>query len=71
MFGWLCNRIPAYPDTLHLETRVFPQDGDQRPIIRISDVHANHPLYVEQRDGITVERLREIYADTLCDRNRD
>ncbi|HEX9769267.1 MAG TPA: DUF2199 domain-containing protein [Kiloniellales bacterium] len=68
MFGWFCNRIPYYPDTLNLQSVVVPQDRRARPQVWISEVHANHPLYVEQRSGITKDRLGEIYGGEFCDR---
>jgi hypothetical protein len=67
MFGWLCNRIPVYPDTLHLQSTVMPRDGNQRPMVWINDAHADHPLYIDQREGITGERLGEIYGSEICD----
>jgi hypothetical protein len=70
MFGWLCNRLPIYPDTLELQTSVLPQDGGQRPLVWINENHVDHPLYVDQREGITADRLGEIYASEVCE-NRD
>ena len=43
MFGWLANQLRNYPDTLSLQTSVFPQDDNQRPLVYINDVHADHP----------------------------
>jgi hypothetical protein len=71
MFGWFCNRIPYYPETLNLRTTVVPQDAGARPQVWISDVHADHPLYLEQQNGITRARLGEIYAGEICDRHQD
>ncbi len=68
MFGWLCNRIPTYPETINLETAVVPQDMKVRPQVWISEAHADHPLYIEQQTGITKDRLGEIYASEVCDR---
>lgn len=68
MFGWFCNRIPYYPDTLNLQTTVVPQDGGARPQVWINKIHADHPLYAEQQSGLTKERLGEIYAGEVCDR---
>lgn len=68
MFGWLCNSIAGYPSTLHLQTTVVPQDGNQRPLVWINDAHADHPLYGEQRDGVGRDRLGEFYAARVCDR---
>jgi hypothetical protein len=57
-FGWLCNRIPGYPDTLLLKTRVTLQPFPARPQITLEPT--SHPLSLEQQHGITWERLREI-----------
>ena len=69
MFGWFCNRLPFYPDTLSLQTTVMPQDGRQRPLVWVNDAHDIHPLYIDQREGITTERLGEIYASEICDKS--
>ncbi len=70
MFGWFSNKLPGYPDTLSLETTVVPQDGNQRPLVWINETNADHPLYVDQREGITSVRVGEIYANELCDVQR-
>jgi hypothetical protein len=57
-FGWLSNAIPIYPDTWQLKTSVHLRGGGLRPRIKL--VETDHPLYREQRDGITVERVLEI-----------
>ena len=67
MFGWLSNRVPGYPDTLNLRTSVVPRDGNDRPLLWISEMHDDHPLYSEQREGISRERLGEIYASQVCE----
>lgn len=66
MFGWFCNRLPGYPDTLSLQTRVVPQDGNQRPLVYVKEVHAGHPLYIEQCEGMPQEKLARLYAENLC-----
>ena len=70
MFGWLNNRIPFYPETLNLQNSVVPQDGDQRPEVWISDEHRDHPLFIEQQEGMTLERLGEIHAGAICPNNQ-
>jgi hypothetical protein len=67
MFGWFCNRLPTYPETLNLQATVVPQDGNQRPLVWVNETHADHPLYIEQCTGITLDRLGEIYAREICD----
>ena len=57
-FGWFCNRLPSYPDTLNLKTHVILQPYPLRPRIELEPT--DHPLAVEQREGITVVRLQEI-----------
>lgn len=66
MFGWFSNQLPEYPETLNLQTTVIPEDGNQRPQLWINDEHADHPLYIDQREGISAERLGEIYARLVC-----
>jgi hypothetical protein len=59
-FGWFSNRLKGYPDTLNLKCQVIPRDGRSRPHIALEPT--SHPLAIEQRDGITFDRLLEIYA---------
>ena len=57
-FGWLSSRIEIYPDTYALKTNVLIQPTGMRPLIELEPTE--HPLAVEQRTGITVERVRQI-----------
>ncbi len=66
MFGWFSNQLPDYPDTLSLQTSVLPQDANKRPLVYISEVHADHPLYIDQQNGMPQEKLARIYAENLC-----
>jgi len=59
-FGWLSNRLKGYPDTLNLKCRVHPQSGRQRPWLELEPT--DHLLAKESREGITYERLINIYA---------
>jgi hypothetical protein len=59
-FGWFSNRLRGYPDTLNLKCRMHPQAARQRPYIELEPT--DHPLAVEQRSGITFDRLLELYA---------
>jgi len=59
-FGWFSNRLSGYPDTLNLKCRVHPRDDRQRPLIEIEET--DHPLSLDQRNGITVDRLIELYV---------
>lgn len=57
-FGWFSNRLKGYPDTLNLKCQVHPRAGRQRPWIELEET--DHPLALEQRNGINFDRLLEI-----------
>jgi hypothetical protein len=59
-FGWLNAWLSPYPDTVNLKTRVHLRDNGIRPYIELEPT--DHPLAVEQRDGISVGRVAEIYS---------
>ena len=57
-FGWLCTSLPGYPDTINLKTRVHTREVGRRPFIELEPT--DHPLAVEQREGITRDRVQAI-----------
>jgi hypothetical protein len=57
-FGWFCNRLPGYPDTLNLKTHVHLRPYPARPRIELEPT--DHPLALEQRQGISLDRWRAI-----------
>ncbi len=58
-FGWLCTRIAYYPeDTQLLKTFAYFRGHNQRPSIVLEETE--HPLAVDQRNGITLEKAWEI-----------
>jgi hypothetical protein len=57
-FGWLSSLLPGYPETLHLKTMVHTREVGRRP--RIGLEPTDHPFAVDQRQGITWERVQEI-----------
>lgn len=59
-FGWFSNNLAGYPDTFGLKTMVHPQDGGLRPLIELE--LTDHPLSIEQHNGITLDRVIEIYT---------
>jgi hypothetical protein len=59
-FGWLSNNIDIYPNTLNLATQVLLRPGKLRPAIELEPT--DHPLAIEQREGISMERVEEIVA---------
>ena len=62
-FGWFSNSLPGYPETLNLPLDVVAQPDDLRPELVLHE--GDHPLIREQRDGITLERVREIAARNI------
>ena len=58
-FGWLCTNLACYEQsTLSLKTMAHFQGGEQRPSIELEPT--GHPLAVEQREGISLDRAWEI-----------
>jgi len=57
-FGWFSNSIPSYPETINLKTAVHSRDVGLRPYIELEAT--DHPLALEQRNGITMVRVRQI-----------
>ncbi len=58
-FGWLSTDLPCYDvTTLLLKTSVHTRPIGQRPYIELEPTE--HPLAVEQRNGISLRRLQEI-----------
>ena len=61
-FGWLSSRIQIYPDTYLLKTHVHTREVGIRPFLELEPT--DHPLAIEQRQGITEDRVHEIAALT-------
>lgn len=59
-FGWLNAALEPYPDTVNLKTRVHLRDGFIRPFIELEPTA--HALAIEQREGISVERVAELFS---------
>lgn len=57
-FGWLCNYLPYYPNTYALKTTVHPRANGDRPHIVLHE--CGHPLAIDFRDGISLEKAVEI-----------
>ena len=57
-FGWLSTQLPCYPNTINLKTHVHTRAVGERPLIEVEPT--DHPLAIEQRDGIAWQRVQEI-----------
>lgn len=62
-FGWLSTSIHLYPETLNLKTNVHSEAINERPRLILEPT--GHPLSIEQQQGITMERVREIAERSL------
>jgi len=63
MFAWLCTDLPIYPKTIGLKTKVHLRNDGQRPFIEVEPTE--HPLALEQRNGVTLQRVEDIAAAVL------
>lgn len=61
--GWMSSQISGYPDMLRLKVRAKLRESSQRPVLVLEPTE--HPLAVEQRCGITTDRLGRILAPYL------
>lgn len=63
-FGWLSTELALYSEgTTNLKTNAHTRPVGQRPFIELEPT--DHPLAVEQRTGITQDRVREIAMAVL------
>jgi hypothetical protein len=61
LHGW--NSTPGGVKPTYLKTHVHTRPVGQRPYIELEPT--DHPLAVEQRNGITMARVRDIAAALL------
>jgi hypothetical protein len=66
--GRIGNDICSYPDTIDELAHVHLRPGKFRPAIEL--ISTDHPLAIEQREGISMERVEEIVA-TCSTSHRD
>lgn len=64
-FGWLNASLKPYPNTNNLRTRVHLRNDGIRPRIELEPT--DHPLAVEQNEGISVHRVAELYSMMVHD----
>ena len=57
-FGWLSTWINGYPEPHDIRCHVYLQSGNLRP--RIVLQQTDYPLAIEQHQGITLERVKQI-----------
>lgn len=59
-FSWFSNDLRSYPDTVNLKAQMHLRNGRQRPYLQI--MSDDHPLARDQREGITFDRVLDLYA---------
>ena len=57
-FGWLCSSISVYPQTIHLKLSVQSRAPGLVPLFTVEP--SDHALSMDQRNGITIERWKEM-----------
>ena len=57
--GWLCNHLADYVGKEPLAIWVQPRPNRQRPLLWVMD--DGHPLAVAQEEGISADRMLEIF----------
>jgi hypothetical protein len=62
-FGWLSTSLAGYPETVNLKTHVHTRPVGERPYIELEPT--DHPLAIEQRDGITIGQVQKIAESIL------
>ncbi len=63
-FGWLNSSLAPYPETMNLKTQLHLRNDGLRPYIEVEPT--DHPLAVEQRNGISVERVGSMYSQMMA-----
>lgn len=61
--GWLSNELPVYPTCLNLKARLHIRELGIRPAIELEPT--DHPLAMEQRNGMPIARVAEIFAQCV------
>ncbi len=61
--GWLDSEISLFGNTLNLQVDVQTQPVGRRPHFMVVDLE--HPLALDQRNGITTSRVKEIASRML------
>ncbi|HEX5720631.1 MAG TPA: DUF2199 domain-containing protein [Thermoanaerobaculia bacterium] len=62
-FAWIQSALPYPGGTLSLKAKLITQPLGERPLVVLEET--DHPLAVEQREGITAARLQSIVEAAL------
>ncbi len=67
-FGWVQNQIPTYENTINIKSKAIEQEVGIIPEIKITEV--NHQLAIDQKNGITYQKAKEIVEFILKSKNK-
>lgn len=67
-FGWLQTIVPTYGDTLNIETIAIEQAVGLIPEIQVME--ENHPLKIDQDNGIAYKKAMEIVGKILKEQHQ-
>ena len=62
-FGWLASALPYKPTTMNMSARIRTMPVGERSVIDLEE--SDHPLAIEQRDGISAARLQDLVEASL------
>nr|WP_286576023.1 DUF2199 domain-containing protein [Pseudoxanthomonas winnipegensis] len=62
-FGWFSNRLPYYPDTMNLKTKVRPRNGGLRPYLELEP--SAHPLATHYFEGLSIQEAQRIAEEVM------
>ncbi|MBF4472742.1 DUF2199 domain-containing protein [Flavobacterium sp. HJJ] len=62
-FGWLQTTVPTYEDTLNIKTIAIEQEMGIIPVIK--SIEEEHPLTIDQENGITYKKAVEIVDEII------
>lgn len=62
-FGWLCNQVAAYQDSIHLKLSVQTRPPGLTPLFFLEPT--DHPLAIDQLNGISIARWHELVHQIL------
>ena len=62
-FSWIQSSFPYTESTLNLKAALHTQPLGERPLVQLEP--SEHPLSVEQRNGITMARVQELVESSL------
>ena len=61
-FGWLSTWITGYPEPIEIRCHIHIRPANLRPRIELEP--SDYPVAIEQRNGITLQRVKEIAAQS-------